>query len=177
MIRFLATIIILAILVSLFCVGLYIDPNNVPSALLGQAAPALALPWLLKPGETLGTEKLLGQVYLLNIWGTWCFACRAEHDVLLEIERQNIVPIYGFNWKDDPHLARHWLAELGNTYVASMVDTVGRLGIALGLYGPPVPHRVGHNAPRYHTLSLPMSMQIWHEDFLPLIRHLKAVQR
>lgn len=177
MIRFLAPIIILAILVSFFFVGLYKDPSIVPSPLIGKSAPAYELPLLLKPGETLGTEKLLGQVYLLNIWGTWCFACRAEHDVLLEIERQNIVPIYGFNWKDDPHLARQWLAELGNPYVASMVDTVGRVGIDWGVYGAPETFLVDQDGIIIHKLIAPMSMQIWHEDFLPLIRQLKAVQR
>ena len=176
MTRFLAPIIILAILVSFFFVSLYKDPSIVPSPLIGKQAPAYELPLLLRPGETLGTEKLLGQVYLLNIWGTWCPACLDEHDALLEIERQNIVPIYGFNWKDDSRLARQWLAELGNPYAASMVDTEGRIGIDWGVYGAPETFLIDQNGRIIHKLIAAMTMEIWHEDFLPLIQQLKAAQ-
>ncbi|MCZ6717092.1 MAG: DsbE family thiol:disulfide interchange protein [Gammaproteobacteria bacterium] len=174
--RFLAPIIILAILVGVFFVGLHNDPSIVPSPLIGKPAPVYELPLLLRPGETLGTEKLLGQVYLLNIWGTWCPACLTEHDALLEIQRQNIVPIYGFNWKDDPHLARQWLAQLGNPYVASMVDTEGRVGIDWGVYGAPETFLVDQNGTIIHKLIAAMTMEIWHEDFLPLIQQLNAAQ-
>jgi cytochrome c biogenesis protein CcmG/thiol:disulfide interchange protein DsbE len=174
--RFLAPILILAILVGFFFVGLHKDPSIVPSPLIGKPAPLYELPLLLKPDETLGTEKLLGQVYLLNIWGTWCPACRAEHDELLEIQRQNIVPIYGFNWKDDPRLARQWLAQLGNPYTASMVDTEGGVGIDWGVYGAPETFLVDQNGIVIHKLIAPMTMRIWHEDFLPLIQQLKAAQ-
>ncbi len=174
--RFLAPIIILAILVGVFFVGLHKDPSIVPSPLIGKSAPVYELPLLLRPGETLGTEKLLGQVYLLNIWGTWCPACLTEHDALLEIQRQNIVPIYGFNWKDDPRLARQWLAQLGNPYVASMVDTEGRVGIDWGVYGAPETFLVDQNGRIIHKLIAAMTMEIWHEDFLPLIQQLNAEQ-
>ncbi|MCH6573301.1 MAG: DsbE family thiol:disulfide interchange protein, partial [Proteobacteria bacterium] len=159
--RFLAPIIILAILVGVFFVGLHKDPSIVPSPLIGKPAPVYELPLLLRPGETLGTEKLLGQVYLLNIWGTWCPACLTEHDALLEIQRQNIVPIYGFNWKDDPRLARQWLAQLGNPYVASMVDTEGRVGIDWGVYGAPETFLVDQNGRVIHKLIAAMTMEIW----------------
>jgi len=174
--RFLAPIIILAILVGVFFVGLHKDPSIVPSPLIGKQAPAYELPLLLRPGETLGTEKLLGQVYLLNIWGTWCPACLTEHDALLEIQRQNIVPIYGFNLKDDPRLARQWLAQLGNPYVASMVDTEGRVGIDWGVYGAPETFLVDQNGRVIHKLIAAMTMEIWHEDFLPLIQQLNVAQ-
>lgn len=176
MTRFLAPIITLAILVGFFFVGLQKDPSIVPSPLIGKPAPVYELPLLLKPDETLGTEKLLGQVYLLNIWGTWCPGCRVEHGALLEIERQNVVPIYGFNWKDDPSLARRWLAELGNPYVAAMVDTEGRVGIDWGVYGAPETFLIDHDGMIVHKLIGPINMQIWHEDFLPLIQQLKAAQ-
>ncbi len=176
MTRFLAPIIILAILVGFFFVGLHKDPSIVPSPLIGKLAPVYELPLLLRPGETLGTEKLLGQIYLLNIWGTWCPACLDEHDALLEIKRQNIVPIYGFNLKDDPRLARQWLAQLGNPYVASMVDTVGRVGIDWGVYGAPETFLVDQNGRIIHKLIAAMTLEIWHEDFLPLIQQLKAAQ-
>ncbi|MCH9026097.1 MAG: DsbE family thiol:disulfide interchange protein [Proteobacteria bacterium] len=176
MIRFVAPIVILAILVSFFFVGLHKDPSIVPSPLIGKPAPAYELPLLLKPEETLGTEKLLGHIYLLNIWGTWCPGCRVEHGALLEIQRQNIVPIYGLNLKDDPRLARQWLAELGNPYVATMVDTEGRVSIDWGVYGAPETFLVDHKGMVVHKLIAPINMQIWHEDFLPLIQQLKVAQ-
>ncbi len=176
MTRFLTPIIILAILVGVFFVGLHKDPSIVPSPLIGKPAPVYELPLLLKPGETLGTEKLLGQVYLLNIWGTWCPACLDEHDALLEIQRQNIVPIYGFNLKDDSRLARQWLVQLGNPYVASMVDTEGRVGIDWGVYGAPETFLIDQNGRIIHKLIAAMTMDIWHEDFLPLIQKLKTTQ-
>jgi len=175
-IRFLAPILILALLVGFFFVGLHEDPTLVPSPLIGKPAPMFELPLLQKPGETLGTEKLLGQVYLLNIWGTWCVACRAEHPVLLEVARQGVVPIYGFNWKDDPRQAREWLAQLGDPYTATMVDTEGRVGIDWGVYGAPETFLVDQQGMIVHKLIAPMSMAIWKRDFLPRIEKLKAEQ-
>jgi cytochrome c biogenesis protein CcmG/thiol:disulfide interchange protein DsbE len=173
MMRFLAPILILVVLVGFFYNGLQRDPTLIPSPLIGKPAPEYDLPLLLKPGQTLGTEKLKGQVYLLNIWATWCPACRDEHDELLEIAGQNVVPIYGLNLKDDPELARAWLEQLGNPYTATVVDADGRVSIDWGVYGAPETFLVDQNGTIIHKLIAPMTMQIWREDFLPLIRQLR----
>jgi cytochrome c biogenesis protein CcmG/thiol:disulfide interchange protein DsbE len=173
MMRFLAPILILVVLVGFFYNGLHRDPTLIPSPLIGKPAPEYDLPLLLEPGQTLGTEKLKGKVYLLNIWATWCAACLDEHDNLLEIARQNVVPIYGLNLKDDPEMAKAWLEQLGNPYTATVVDTDGRVSIDWGVYGAPETFLVDQNGIIIHKLIAPMTMRVWREDFLPLIRQLQ----
>jgi cytochrome c biogenesis protein CcmG/thiol:disulfide interchange protein DsbE len=78
-----------------------------------------------------------GRVWLLNVWASWCVACREEHPVLVELAKSGIVPIVGLNYKDEPEAARAWLARFGNPYVLSAVDADGRVGIDYGVYGVP----------------------------------------
>jgi cytochrome c biogenesis protein CcmG/thiol:disulfide interchange protein DsbE len=112
------------------------SPHNIPSPLIGKPLPGFSLPSLADPTKTLSKENFLGRPYLLNVWASWCVACREEHPLLVEMKRANI-PIVGLNYKDERADALGWLQQWGDPYQMSIVDQPGRLGIELGVYGVP----------------------------------------
>lgn len=167
--RFLLPISVFGLLVAVFVVGLGKDPTLVPSPLVGKAAPEFSLPRLDDPAQTLSHRDLLGKTSLVNVWGTWCGGCRQEHDTLLALARDSGIPIYGINWKDDPQLARQWLATLGNPYTAVGVDQDGRTAINWGVYGAPETFLLGPDGTVLYKHISPMSPEVWREEFLPRI--------
>ena len=117
--------------------GLSLNPREVPSPLIGKPAPAFALPKLGEPGTTIKREDLLGKVWVLNVWASWCAPCREEHPLVIAFAKRSGVPVYGLNYKDQTAAATGWLAQLGNPYAATLVDADGRVGIDWGVYGVP----------------------------------------
>ncbi|MEO7057567.1 MAG: DsbE family thiol:disulfide interchange protein [Caldimonas sp.] len=124
-------------LAAILAVGLKRDPREVPSPLIDKPAPKFALATLADPARTVRLEDMRGKVWMLNVWASWCVACREEHPVLLEFSKKKAVPIYGLDYKDDPADAQAWLARFGNPYDVSLVDADGRVGIDFGVYGVP----------------------------------------
>ena len=126
-------------LVAVFAVALKRAPEKqfVASALIGKPAPAFVMPDLLQPGANVESATYKGKWVLLNVWGTWCYECRAEHAQLLAIQKEGKVSVLGLNYKDDDDAARQWLQELGNPYAAVGVDKEGRVAIDYGVYGAP----------------------------------------
>lgn len=120
----------------LLMVGLRLDPNELPSVLIGRPVPEFALPSLQDPEQTITPETMKGKPYLLNVWATWCPSCKYEHPYLLKLAKMGI-PIYGINYKDDTQAARKLLQETGDPYLANAVDEEGTLIMALGVYGAP----------------------------------------
>lgn len=115
--------------------GLSLDPAEMPSALIDRPLPAFNLPQLGLPG-LLSEQDIEGQVSLLNVWATWCIACRVEHPYLQQLSDQGVV-IVGINYKDNDAAAERWLEELGNPYRSNIADNDGTLGLDLGVYGAP----------------------------------------
>jgi cytochrome c biogenesis protein CcmG/thiol:disulfide interchange protein DsbE len=115
--------------------GLALDPREMPSALIDRPIPQFSLPALGQPGLLTQTD-LAGEVSLLNVWATWCVACRVEHPYLRVLAEQGI-PIYGLNYKDQDQDALNWLQELGDPYRFNIADREGTLGLDLGVYGAP----------------------------------------
>jgi cytochrome c biogenesis protein CcmG/thiol:disulfide interchange protein DsbE len=150
-------------------VGLQRDPRYVPSPLIGKAAPEFTLPSLQDPAYTVSSSELTGRPWLLNVWGTWCGGCRQEHDVLLEIARQNTVPMVGLNWKDDDAAAKRWLRDLGNPYAVVAVDQDGRTAVDWGVYGAPETFLIGPDGTVLYKHIAPMTLEIWRTEFLPRI--------
>lgn len=165
----------LALFVVLFAfllVGLGLNPREVPSPLVGKPAPEFRLAKLHTPEQQLGTADLRGQVYLLNVWASWCVGCREEHGWLLEYARSGVVPIYGLNYKDKEADAVAWLEELGDPYVLSAVDSDGRVAIDYGVYGAPETYLIDQNGTiRYKEVG-PLSPDVWSKKVLPLIQEL-----
>lgn len=115
--------------------GLYLDPKDVPSALVGKSFPAFDLPDLMSE-QRYQQNLLTGKVQLVNIWGTWCVSCKIEHPYLVQKAAEG-VSIIGISYKDDNEAARRWLNDLGNPYAAIVVDEEGLLGLDLGVTGAP----------------------------------------
>ena len=111
--------------------------NEVPSPLIGKSAPAFDLPLLLDPDKRLSNTELLGQPYLLNVFASWCFACRDEHPVLMNEGKRLGIPIIGFNYKDEAADAKRWLSQFGDPYSTIVADRDGRVAIDFGVYGAP----------------------------------------
>src|SRR5438445_5564978 len=111
---------VFVVLLAFLWIGLGRDPREVPSPLIGKAAPHFRLAKLHGPG-TLSTDELKGKVWLLNVWASWCVSCRVEHPLLVQLAAANLVPVYGLDYKDDPKEGQEWLQEHGNPYTTSVV--------------------------------------------------------
>jgi cytochrome c biogenesis protein CcmG/thiol:disulfide interchange protein DsbE len=172
--KFVIPLLLFVVLGLFLFVGLFRDPSMVPSPLIGKPAPQFTLPSLQDASYPVDSKELLGQPWLLNVWGTWCGGCRQEHDTLLAIAAQRVVPMVGLNWKDDDKLARKWLAELGNPYAVVAVDQEGRTAIDWGVYGAPETFLIGPDGTVLYKHIAPMTMDIWNREFLPRIEAARA---
>ena len=150
-------------------IGLTMDPREIPSPLIGKPVPKFNLPPVR--GRTLGlaTEDLRGQVTIVNVFASWCVACREEHPVLMGLSAKKIVPINGLNYKDKPADAQAWLDQLGDPYTRTGADISGRVAIDWGVYGVPetfVIDRQGRIAYKHIGAVTP---EVLREKLLPLI--------
>jgi cytochrome c biogenesis protein CcmG/thiol:disulfide interchange protein DsbE len=153
-------------------IGLKLNPHEVPSPLIGKPAPAFVLPALSDPARTLRKEDMLGKVWMLNVWASWCGACRQEHQVLVEFARQQVVPIYGLNYKDERVDGLAWLHDGGNPYVESLFDHDGRTGIDYGVYGVPETFIIDKaGVIRYKHIG-PITPDVLQQKIEPLLRKL-----
>lgn len=135
--RFLLPLGIFIGLVIFLGIGLNLNPKEVPSPLIGKPAPQFSLPSLSDPSKVISPKQMLGQVWLLNVWASWCVACRYEHPILIEMAKKSLVPIIGLDYKDVRADGLNWLAQFGNPYQDSAFDEDGRVGIDYGVYGVP----------------------------------------
>jgi len=159
-------------LVVLFAFGLNPkrDIHALPSPLIGKQAPLFDLGDVLDPTRIVSNGALKGQVYVLNVWGTWCVACREEHEALLEIARARVVPIIGLDYMDEREKAKQWLTQLGNPYQAVAFDTDGRTAIDWGVYGAPETFLVDGQGRVLYKFISPMTPEVWQQEFLPRIQ-------
>jgi cytochrome c biogenesis protein CcmG/thiol:disulfide interchange protein DsbE len=150
--------------------GLSLDPTEMPSALIDRPLPAFNLPRLGQPGS-LSEQDVEGQVSLLNVWATWCVACRVEHPYLRQLSDQG-VRLIGLNYKDNDADAERWLEELGNPYQFNIADNEGTLGLDLGVYGAPETYLVdGVGVIRYRHVGV-VDERVWKTILEPLYQEL-----
>ena len=154
--------------------GLWLDPKEVPSPLINKPAPAFELSDVEHPERSMGKQDLLGRVYLLNVWASWCVACREEHPLLVELSRTGVVPIIGLDYKDTRPQALQSLAQMGNPYQVSLFDPDGRVGIEYGVYGVPETYVIDKQGTIRFKQIGPITPEIWQNKLLPLIRNLSA---
>jgi cytochrome c biogenesis protein CcmG/thiol:disulfide interchange protein DsbE len=124
-------------LVVVFGIGLTLDPRKIPSPLIGKPVPVFDLPPVKGRALGLSSAGLKGEVSLVNVFASWCTACREEHPLLMKLQRDGLIPIHGLNYKDKPEDASKWLNELGDPYTRTGADLNGRVGIEWGVYGVP----------------------------------------
>jgi len=174
MMRFLLPLAVFIILVVFLGIGLTLNPRQVPSPLIDKPAPVFHLQQLYDSSKTLSSEDNLGKVWMLNVWASWCVACRDEHPVLVELSKLGIVPIYGLNYKDQRDTAMQWLKQYGNPYETSIVDADGKVGIDYGVYGVPETYVIDKQGIiRYKHIG-PVTIESLKNKILPLIEDLKG---
>ncbi|HEU4620332.1 MAG TPA: DsbE family thiol:disulfide interchange protein [Gammaproteobacteria bacterium] len=168
--RYAIPVVLFGVLGFFFYRGLYLDPARIPSPLIGKPAPEFSVPTLHDPNELLTNADLGGDVALLNVWGTWCYACREEHPYLLELARTSGVRIFGLDWNDsDRATSLAWLEQYGNPYVKTGYDPTGHVGIDWGVYGAPETFLVAADGEILYKHIAPMTPEVWQNEFVPKI--------
>ena len=119
--RYILPLVAFLVLAVVLGLGLQRDPRALPSALLDRPAPTIELPMLNETQAQFDSSKLQGQVWLLNVWASWCGPCREELPALKVLASRDRVPLYGLNYKDDAEQARMLLQQLGNPYLLSLI--------------------------------------------------------
>lgn len=135
--KLLIPLVLFLLLAAFLYVGLSRDPREVPSPLIGRQAPAFSASVLADPARRLGRDDLVGKVWVLNVWASWCGACRDEHPLLMAWSREQRVTLIGLDYKDQRAAGQTWLADGGNPYADSLFDPDGRIGLDWGVYGVP----------------------------------------
>ena len=172
MIRFILPALFFLILTGFLFVGLYKDPSLVPSPLIGKPIPTFAASTLKDPQKQITSKDIQGDYALINVWATWCAACKQEHSALVYLANELNVPIYGLNYKDHRESAKQWLVQYGDPYVANIFDESGRIGIDFGVYGAPETFLIDKNGVIRHKLVGIMTAEIWRDRFVPLIEQM-----
>ena len=190
--RFLWPLIGFAVLVVLLAVGLNLNPRDVPSPLVGKPAPLFALAKLAAPEQTFSPKDMLGKVWLLNVWSTWCVSCRQEHPVLVEMAKNKAVTLIGLNYKEvrgdgnidsdklsaDAEMkmaierSNAWLRKHGDPYSLSVLDLDGRVGIDYGVYGVPETYVIDKTGVIRLKYTGPISPDAFSGKILPLLAEL-----
>ncbi len=170
--RFIFPLFFFVILIVFLGIGLHLKPAEVPSPLIGKPVPEFKLTRLQEPDKLISTQDLSGQVWLLNVWASWCTACREEHAALLAFSRSASVLIIGLDYKDKRQDAIAWLNRLGNPYFISAFDEEGRVGIDFGVYGVPETFVIDKRGMIRLKLIGPVTQTVIAEKLLPLLKEL-----
>jgi cytochrome c biogenesis protein CcmG/thiol:disulfide interchange protein DsbE len=164
---------IFAVLLVFLAIGLTRDPHEIPSPLIGKPAPNFSAPLLDAPTKQLSAKDMLGQVWLLNTWASWCVACREEHPILVEFAKTKTLPIIGLDYKDKDMDGQQWLARFGNPYNMAIADRDGRIGIDFGVYGVPESFLIDKaGVIRYKQIG-PITPEALRDKIIPLIKELQ----
>jgi cytochrome c biogenesis protein CcmG/thiol:disulfide interchange protein DsbE len=157
-----------------FLFGLQRDPNILPSPLIGKPVPAFSLPPVKGHTPGLAAGDLMGEVSLVNVFASWCVACREEHPVLMGLKGRAIVPIHGLNYKDKPDEAERWLATMGDPYLRTGADIDGKVAIDWGVYGVPETFVIDTHGRIAFKQVGPITREILDRTILPLVVRLRA---
>ena len=157
---------VFAVLVGFFFKGLTLDPNEQPSALIGQPVPEFQLTDL-NTGQPLSREQLPQQPFLLNVWASWCITCQVEHPYLTQLSQQ--MPVVGLNYKDTETAAKNWLQKLGDPYAVQIFDPTGRLGLDLGVAGAPETFLVDGSGVIHARIQGEVNQRVFERQIQPLL--------
>lgn len=170
---FVVPLLVFAGIAAMLAVGLRLNPREIPSPLIGTAVPEFALPPVR--GRTLGLSSadLKGEVSIVNVFASWCVACKDEHPVFMELKREGLVPIHGLNYKDRPEDAEKWLDELGDPYTRTGADRDGRVAIDWGVYGVPETFVIDRDGRIVYKHIGPVTSKLIEDTLRPLIGRLR----
>ena len=175
---YLVPLVIFLVLAGYFWIGLGKDPHSIPSVLIDQPVPPFALAPLEGRDRGFASEDLPGEVSLVNVFGSWCVACRIEHPLLMRLSEEGVVPIHGIDWREpDRHAGPAWLARFGDPYTLVGDDPDSRAAIAFGVTGAPETFVVdGRGVIRYKQTG-PITPDIWEQTLWPIVQQLRAEGR
>ena len=172
--RFILPLALFGVLCVFLYRGLALDPHELPSPLIGKPAPSFALTRLDDASARIGRDDMLGKVWVLNVWASWCAACRDEHPTLLAFSQMKAVPIIGLNYKDTRPEGLAWLQQFGNPYTASAFDNEGKVGIDFGVYGVPETFVIDKQGVVRFKQVGPLTPEIIEAKILPVVRKLNG---
>lgn len=168
--RFIPFIVFIVLAVFLY-LGLYLNPREVPSPLIGKPAPDFTLPAVGQPDRTFSPMDARGKLWLLNVWAPWCVSCRQEHPFLMQLARSGVA-IYGLNWKDKEREAAALLDATGSPYLLTADDLDGRVGIDYGVTGTPETFVIDKSGIIRMKHVGPITPEVWEKKFVPLLKEL-----
>ena len=170
---FLVPLAVFATIAVLLAFGLTLNPREIPSPLIGKPVPQFELPPV--QGRTLGlqTSDLEGEVSIVNVFASWCVACKEEHPVFMQMQRERLVPIHGLNYKDRPEDAQKWLDDMGDPYTRTGADIDGRVAIDWGVYGVPETFVIDREGRIAYKHIGPLTPKLLDETLRPLIARLR----
>ena len=158
---------------ALLAAGLTLNPREIPSPLIGKAVPQFALPPVQGRSLGLASTDLRSEVSIVNVFASWCVACKEEHPLFMQIRREGLVPLHGLNYKDRPADAAKWLDELGDPYTRTGADLDGRVAIDWGVYGVPETFVIDRDGRIAYKHIGPITPRLLHETLQPLIARLR----
>ena len=171
--RYLIPLGIFLVMVVFLGIGLTLNPRDVPSVLIDKQVSDFTLRDLFDPESQVKSEDMRGQVWLLNVWGTWCPECWREHDFLMYLAQKENFPIVGIDWRDDDAEALRFLRQKGNPFVAVGVDPDSVAIVNLGVYGAPETFLIDKQGVIRKKHKGAMTQQVWQDEFKPLIAELE----
>jgi cytochrome c biogenesis protein CcmG/thiol:disulfide interchange protein DsbE len=165
---------LLATVLAVLAVGLTLNPRELPSPLIGRMAPRFALPELRDPSRIVTPDDMNGRVWLLNVWASWCVACRQEHALLVDLSRTGAVPLIGLDYKDNRNAGLEWLHDAGDPYILSLADGSGRTAMDFGVYGVPETFVIDRSGVIRYRHTGPLSAEDLQGRILPLVKELNG---
>jgi len=154
--------------------GMHADPTELPSPLVDKPLPAFQLPLLNHPKQLVTQKMLMGKVSIINVWATWCSACRDEHRFWMRHRNDDQYQLIGFVYKDRADDVNSYLSATGNPYRQVIVDAAGSVAIDWGVYGTPETFIVDKNGIVREKIIGELSEGEWDEKVVPLLTQLNA---
>ncbi len=171
--KFLIPFFLFLVAVGFLFKGLFLDPHEIPSPLVGKPAPKFQAPVLTEAGKTFNLDEMKGQVWLLNVWASWCVACREEHPLLMEMAKTGKIVTYGLDYKDTDAEAQKMLVTLGNPYNKVITDADGKIGIDYGVYGVPETYLIDKLGVIRYKHTGPLTPEVLLTKIVPLLNELQ----
>jgi cytochrome c biogenesis protein CcmG/thiol:disulfide interchange protein DsbE len=166
--KILPLIVFLVVGVFLF-LSLNSDPNKLPSPLVGKKFPIIVGTDFYS-NKTIKLNDLMdNKLALVNVWASWCVTCRKEHQVIMNIAKNNNLKLIGINYKDTKSDGEEYLKVMGNPFEEIVFDPDGEIGMELGVYATPETFLISREGLIVHKHVGEITKEIWNENFIPLI--------
>ena len=134
-----------------------------------QRLPEFTLQQVLNPQLGVTADSLKSRPALVNVWASWCVACRTEHEFLMELGKTAGLPLIGLNYQDNREDAQRWLSYFGDPYRFSVYDEDGALGKALNVEVLPVTFLIGDQDEILVRHDGPVAADSFARKFLPVL--------